>query len=96
MRNTITPTLFLLIFLGICSKLSAQTAPQSPDFAIRFGTNSTKYAQGVWEVHIDNAGNTYAGGNFNGTSNFNPSGTALNLTAFSLYADGYVDRKSVV
>lgn len=92
MRNTITPILLLLIFFGICSKTSAQTSPQSPDFAIRFGTNSPNYGQAVWEVHLDNAGNTYAGGSFNGTSNFNPSGTAINLTAFSLYADGFVAK----
>ncbi|MDP3392399.1 FG-GAP-like repeat-containing protein [Sediminibacterium sp.] len=92
MRNTITSILLLFIFFSIYSKTAAQTAPQSPDFAIRFGTNSPNYSQGVWDVHVDNAGNTYAGGNFNGTSNFNPSGTAINLTAFSLYADGYVAK----
>lgn len=83
---------FILCFVLLTFETVAQTSPQSPNFAIRFGTNSTSYSQGVWDVHIDNNGNTYAAGNFNGTSNFNPSGTALNFTAFSTYADGYIAK----
>jgi hypothetical protein len=87
MKSIILYSVYLLIFFG---QLNAQTSPKSPDFAIRFGANSTNHGQQVWGVKIDDQGNTYATGNFNATTNFNTLGTALNLTANSNFQDGFL------
>jgi hypothetical protein len=52
------------------------------EWAVSFGSTSNDIA---YDVAADVSGNVYCTGEFTGTVNFNPNGTAANLTAFTGY-----------
>src|SRR5258708_5899731 len=61
--------------------LEDRTLP-SGDFGFAFALGDTKSDEGR-AITCDSAGNIYVTGGFTGTVNFNPGGTATNLTSSS-------------